>query len=147
MGLIDCHAHLFPPHVMEAMQEFGARTYFGRGFFADPGFHSLERHLELMDRFNVETEGLNYASFLPAAAHQAGVPLSEVIRQTNDYSREATRVAPGRFAAAAAVDPFGGAEAMHELDRAVEKGGLFGISLCTNINGRALDDPAYEPIF
>src|SRR5437762_3245290 len=38
-------------------------------------------------------------------------------------------------------------EAMHELDRAVERGGLFGISLCTNINGRALDDPAYEPIF
>jgi aminocarboxymuconate-semialdehyde decarboxylase len=33
------------------------------------------------------------------------------------------------------------------LDRAVEKLGLFGISLSTNVDGRALDDPVYEPIF
>src|SRR6185295_10144122 len=41
----------------------------------------------------------------------------------------------------------GGEAALHELDRAVEKLGLFGISLSTNLDGRALDDPVYEPIF
>lgn len=147
MGLIDCHAHLFPPLLMEAMQEFGARTYFGRGFFADPGFHTLEHHLALMDRFDVDVEVINYASFLWPAANTAGIPVGEAVRRTNDYVNAACKAAPGRFAASAAVDPFGGPEALQELDRAVEHLGLFGISLVTNLGGRALDDPAYEPIF
>jgi aminocarboxymuconate-semialdehyde decarboxylase len=73
--------------------------------------------------------------------------MEEVVRTVNDYIAEACRVAPTRFVPAAAVDPFGGEVALRELDRAVEKLGLFGISLSTNVDGRALDDPVYEPIF
>jgi aminocarboxymuconate-semialdehyde decarboxylase len=73
--------------------------------------------------------------------------MEEVVRTVNDYIAEACRVAPTRFVPAAAVDPFGGEAALRELDRAVEKLGLFGISLSTNVDGRALDDPVYEPIF
>lgn len=147
MGLIDCHAHCLPPTVMDALRKFAAGSYLGRALFADEGFSSLERHLALMDRFGVEKEIINYGNLLLPAARAGGLPMEQVVRDVNDYIAEACRIAPNRFAPAAAVDPFGGEAALRELDRAVEKLGLFGISLSTNVDGRALDDPAYEPIF
>jgi predicted TIM-barrel fold metal-dependent hydrolase len=147
VGLIDCHAHFFPPDLINAFRKLTANTYFGPNMWADVGFTSLERHLELMDRYDVDTEVINYASFLPPSAKALGIPLDEAVRITNDYVSEACKAFPGRFKPAAAVNPFGGPEAMKELDRAVEQRGLFGISLTANLDGRALDDPEFEPIF
>jgi len=147
MGLIDCHAHCLPKTIMDVLREWAAGTYLGRSLYADEGFNSLERHLVLMDKFGVEKEVINYGNLLVPAAKTGKLPMEEVVKTVNDYIAEACRVAPGRFVPAAAVDPFGGKAALCELDRAVEKLGLFGISLSTNVDGRALDDPAYEPIF
>ena len=147
MGLIDCHAHCLPQVLMDALRSFAAGTYLGRSLYADEGFTSLERHLVLMDRFDVDKEVINYGNLLVPAARAGGLPMEKVVPMVNDYIAEACRIAPGRFIPAAAVDPFGGEAALRELDRAVEKLGLFGISLSTNVDSRALDDPAYEPIF
>ena len=147
MGLIDCHAHCLPKTIMDVLREWAAGTYLGRSLYADEGFNSLERHLALMDKFGVEKEVINYGNLLVPAAKTGKLPMEEVVRTVNDYIAEACRVAPARFVPAAAVDPFGGEAALRELDRAVEKLGLFGISLSTNVDGRALDDPVYEPIF
>jgi aminocarboxymuconate-semialdehyde decarboxylase len=147
MGLIDCHAHCLPKTIMDVLREWAAGTYLGRSLYADEGFNSLERHLVLMDKFGVEKEVINYGNLLVPAAKTGKLPMEEVVRTVNDYIAEACRVAPTRFVPAAAVDPFGGEAALRELDRAVEKLGLFGISLSTNVDGRALDDPVYEPIF
>jgi len=147
MGLIDCHAHCLPKTIMDVLREWAAGTYLGRSLYADEGFNSLERHLALMDKFGVEKEVINYGNLLVPAARTGKLPMDEVVKTVNDYIAEACRVAPARFVPAAAVDPFGGEPALRELDRAVEKLGLFGISLSTNVDGRALDDPVYEPIF
>ena len=147
MGLIDCHAHCLPKTIMDVLREWAAGTYLGRSLYADEGFNSLERHLVLMDKFGVEKEVINYGNLLVPAAKTGKLPMEEVVKTVNDYIAEACRIAPARFVPAAAVDPFGGATALRELDRAVEKLGLFGISLSTNVDGRALDDPVYEPIF
>jgi len=147
MGLIDCHAHCLPKTIMDVLREWAAGTYLGRSLYADEGFNSLERHLVLMDKFGVEKEVINYGNLLVPAAKTGKLPMEEVVKTVNDYIAEACRVAPSRFVPAAAVDPFGGDAALRELDRAVEKLGLFGISLSTNVDGRALDDPVYETIF
>ena len=147
MSLIDCHAHCLPPTILDALREFAAGSYLGRTLYADEGFSSLEKHLTLMDRFDVDKEVINYGNLLVPAARARKLPMDKVVKMVNDYIAEASRIAPGRFIPAAAVDPLGGEAAMEELDRAVEKLGLFGISLSTNLDGRALDDPVYEPIF
>ncbi len=147
MSLIDCHAHCLPRTILDALREFAAGSYLGRTLYADEGFSSLEKHLVLMDRFDVEKEVINYGNLLVPAARARKLPMDQVVKMVNDYIVEASRIAPGRFIPAAAVDPLGGEAAMDELDRAVEKLGLFGISLSTNLDGRALDDPVYEPIF
>ncbi|HXF75049.1 MAG TPA: amidohydrolase family protein, partial [Methylomirabilota bacterium] len=147
MNLIDCHAHCLPPNILAALREFASGSYLGKSLYADEGFSSLEKHLALMDRFGVEKEVINYGNLLLPAARAGNLPIDQVVKMVNDYIAEACRIAPGRFVPAAAVDPFGGEAALQELDRAVEKLGLYGISLSTNIDGRALDDPAYEPIF
>jgi aminocarboxymuconate-semialdehyde decarboxylase len=132
---------------MDVLREWAAGTYLGRSLYADEGFNSLERHLVLMDKFGVEKEVINYGNLLVPAARTGKLPMEEVVKTVNDYIAEACRIAPARFVPAAAVDPFGGEAALRELDRAVEKLGLFGISLSTNVDGRTLDDPVYEPIF
>src|SRR5437764_470492 len=107
--------------------------------WSDPGFTEIQRHVELMDRYSVDTEVLEYGAFIPTAAKAAGIPMVQAVRLVNEYVTTAVREFPGRFVAAAAVDPFGGEEAVRELEQAVERHGLFGISLSTNVDGRHLD--------
>ena len=38
-------------------------------------------------------------------------------------------------------------EALEEMDRAIEKLGARGVQVCTNVNGRALDDAEFFPVF
>lgn len=147
MNLIDCHAHCLPPSILDALREFAVGSYLGKSLYADEGFASLEKHLKLMDRIGVEKEVINYGNLLVPAARARKLPMEQVVKMVNDYIAEAVRIAPKRFIPAAAVDPMAGEAGLKELDRAVEKLGLFGISLSTNLDGRALDDPMYEPIF
>ena len=147
MKLIDCHAHCLPPSILDALREFAVGSYLGKSLYADDGFASLERHLNLMERFGVDKEVINYGNLLVPAARARKLPMDQVVKMVNDYIAEAVRIAPSRFIPAAAVDPMDGEAGLKELDRAVEKLGLFGISLSTNLDGRALDDPVYEPIF
>jgi predicted TIM-barrel fold metal-dependent hydrolase len=147
MGIIDCHAHLLPLPIAEGLRAATANTYFGRTMWSDPGFTELERHIALMDRYDVEAEVIEYGALIASGAPAAKMSLADAVRLVNDHVSEACRAFPGRFIAAAAVDPFGGPDALRELDRAVEQRGLYGISLTTNVDGRALDDQAYEPIF
>jgi predicted TIM-barrel fold metal-dependent hydrolase len=66
----------------------------------------------LMDRFGVEKEVINYGNLLVPAARARKLPMQQVVKMVNDYIIEASRVAPGRFIPAAAVDPYGGEAAL-----------------------------------
>ena len=59
-----------PPLIIDAFRIITANTYFGRSMWADVGFQSLERHLEVMDQYDVETEVIEYGAFLPPAAYR-----------------------------------------------------------------------------
>ena len=73
MSLIDCHAHCLPPTILDALREFAAGSYLGRTLYADEGFSSLEKHLALMDRFDVEKEVINYGTAARAVPPEAAV--------------------------------------------------------------------------
>ena len=101
MSLIDCHAHCLPPTILDALREFAAGSYLGRTLYADEGFSSLEKHLTLMDRFDVDKEVINYGNLLVPAARARKLPMDKVVQMVNDYIAEASRIAPGRFLPAA----------------------------------------------
>lgn len=73
---------------------------------------------------------------------------AEVARISNDAMAELVRRHPDRFPAFVAGVPMQDMTAtMDELKRAVESLGARGVQIYTNINGRPLDDPEYEPLF
>src|ERR671932_596626 len=84
VGLIDCHAHLMPPALMDPYRILTASTYFGANMWSDPGFTEIERHIEMMDRYGVETEVLEYGAFIPPAARAARIPMVDAVRLVNE---------------------------------------------------------------
>jgi uncharacterized protein len=69
-------------------------------------------------------------------------------RLANDGLAEICRKYPKQFPAFVAALPMNNPSgALLEMDRAVETLGARGIEIKTNINGRALDDPQFFPIF
>jgi aminocarboxymuconate-semialdehyde decarboxylase len=68
-------------------------------------------------------------------------------RLMNDGYAEMARAYPGRFLPLATVPLQDPPRAARELERAVTQAGLRGVSLCTHVNGRDLDDPANAPLF
>jgi len=72
----------------------------------------------------------------------------DLARIANDGMAEVVQRHPDRFAAFVAALPFHDPEtSLAELARAVETLGARGMQIFTNVNGRPLDDPEFEPYF
>jgi uncharacterized protein len=72
----------------------------------------------------------------------------ELARAANDGMAELVRRYPDRFPGFVAALPMHDPDAnMAELRRAIDELDAWGIQIFTNINGRPLDDPEFQPIF
>jgi len=65
----------------------------------------------------------------------------------NDDIAEKMQKYPGRFEGIAALPWQNAAEAIQEMDRAKDELGLCAVMLFSNIGGRPVDDPDFEPIY
>jgi aminocarboxymuconate-semialdehyde decarboxylase len=160
---IDVHAHYVPPNSLKMASEIGARqgllmenddhgravlTRGGKPFLSPlkAEFFDLELRLSIMDRQGVDMQVMSPASsyffyWMPAEESL------EYARWLNDHMAEAVAKYPTRLAALASLPMQDGAKAAAELDRAVNRLGLRGAEIASNINGRYLDDPAFEPVW
>jgi len=86
---------------------------------------------------------------VPSPELLSGPELSpELARLANDGMAEMCRKWPDRFPTFAASLPMNNvAAAVDEMDRAIGTLGACGVQILTSVNGRALDDPEYWPIF
>jgi len=71
----------------------------------------------------------------------------EAARMVNDGIAEFVGKKPDRFAGLGSVPMPDGNEAANELERCVGKLGLKGAQILTNVAGRELSDPAFEPFW
>ncbi len=155
---VDIHAHFYPADYLEAVQrasgEISLRTEpSGRRVFCrgeakvaalnppalDPGLR-----LEAMDAAGVRVQALSLTfpsvNFLPP---RQGADLARV---ANDALADVVETSGGRFAALAAVPQKDAALGAAELTRAVERLGLRGAIVFSNIDGVYLDDPSQRPL-
>lgn len=148
-GRIDCHIHYMPSGIGDRLRDHLA----GRGALramvaAQPAWRDLSVHREFMDRSGVEIAVvLPYASEILSGLGSLGSSLNEA---TEVYNRSMSRdmaSSSGRFLATAVVDPFGGKEAIAQLDRSLSLPGMVAIGLLASYDGVALDDPAFTAIF
>jgi aminocarboxymuconate-semialdehyde decarboxylase len=160
---IDVHAHYVPPDSLKVASEIGKGyglkleknergrdvvTRDGKNFLTQlkAEFSDLDVRLSIMDAQGVDMQALSPASsyfFYWMAAEES----LEYARWLNDRLAEAVAKHPQRLVALASVPMQDSGKAASELERAVNKLGLRGVEIASNINGRYFDDAAFNPFW
>jgi predicted TIM-barrel fold metal-dependent hydrolase len=142
---IDVHAHYWTDDYLDLLVDMGkADTGTQRGMGAGGG-DELDARLRLMDRAGVEMQVLSASPQLPHSEdRQKAVAAARIV---NDQYAELVERYPDRFRAFAAVPMPHIEESITEMGRALEELGMVGVALNTTVLGRALVEPAFEPIF
>ncbi len=148
-GLIDCHIHYMPSVFGDRLREILAGDNVLRSVVASrPAWRDLSVHRDLMQQSNVEIAiVLPYATELIRGLKSLGGSLNENMEAYNRSMSEDLSLTNGQFFGAAVVDPFGGKDAIAQLDRSLSLPSMVAIGLNASYEGISLDDPAFEPIY
>ena len=110
------------------------------------GGHDIARRFADMDAAEVDMHVLSVAPQTWAYDQEAACAAAIATIQNDEMARLA-REYPDRFAGIAALPMQAPEKAAEELRRAVTKLGLHGAMIGSNICGRNLDDPRFEPLW
>jgi uncharacterized protein len=146
MARIDIFNHVMPMAYLEALKEHG-----------DPGMvkrmttlrmlWDIEARVKMLDQWPDVQQVLTLA--VPSPEMLGGPERSpELARLANDGMAAMCRKWPGKFPTFAASLPMNNVDAaLAEMDRAIGALGARGIQILTSVNGRALDEPEFWPVF
>ena len=145
---IDMFCHILPPAYFERMTAISARGgYMQKRIREIPAMVDLDLRFKMMDLFGDYVQVLSLAA-PPLEALGAADASPELARLANDGMAEIVSRHPDRFPAFIASMPMNNVDAaVREIDRAVTDLRAAGIQIFTNVNGTALDDPQFAPIF
>ncbi len=147
MRKLDVFPHIFPKAYFDKMVEVIPNKAAVRRWTAIPVLFDLDARLRMMKEFGDYQQILTLS--MPAIEFVAGPEKSpELARLANDGMHDICAKHPNEFPAFVASVPMNNVKAtLDEMTRAIEKLGARGIQIFTNVNGRPLDDPEFEPIF
>lgn len=139
---VDIFSHIFPPHYWQR-----AKDYCPPNMSIDRALWDLDERFRVMDRYDEYVQVLAFST-PPVEAVLDPPEAAGLARAGNDELAELVACYPDRFVAGVACLPMGDVSAaMQEADRAINQLGLKGVQVYSNINGRPLDDPEFEPLF
>jgi predicted TIM-barrel fold metal-dependent hydrolase len=135
--LVDVHHHMIPPAYLAALRHAGLDT----GEF--PAW-SPHRSLEMMDRLGIEKAFLSISS--PGVWFGDDEKGRDLARECNEYAASIVQSHPERFEALAVL-PFPYTDgSIRELAYATDTLGLGGTILLSNVQGRYVGDPEFDPL-
>lgn len=135
--LMDVHQHMVPPAYLAALKNAGLDT----GEF--PAW-SPQRSLEMMDRLGIQKASLSISS--PGVWFGDDTKARELARECNEYAASIVESYPERFEALAVL-PFPDTEgSLLELAYATDTLGMAGVILYSNVQGRYVGDPEFDPL-
>jgi len=141
--IVDFQHHFTPRELMR--EDPGDRLILNYDALGAPSYtvhkllYDLDEHVRMMDVAGVDAAWLTSAAGMCADL--------ETSRLVNDKAKKAERDYPGRFIGAAHAHPLGGAEAFKELARCRHELGFPGVTICSEFDGKWIDDPAIEPFW
>ncbi len=142
---IDAYTHFIPEKFFNKLVESGHRDI-GKRVREIPSIHDLEVRRRVVDKFPDYAQILSY-SLPPLELLTQGAQLDEYSKMINDGFAGITAKYgdqfPGWVAQTSLAAPDAG---VGEATRAIKNGAL-GVQIYTNVAGRPLDDPAFEPFF
>jgi aminocarboxymuconate-semialdehyde decarboxylase len=161
--IVDIHAHYVPKESLKVAEEIGRRYNLkvetderGRELVTRDGkrsfgplrdeFHDLKLRLAIMDQQGIDVQVLSAQNsfFFYWMAPEEGL---EFARWLNDAFAQTVRSYPDRFSALATVPLQDIDKAALELERAVQKLGLRGVQIGSNVKGRYFDDLGFDPFW
>src|SRR5262250_1888718 len=98
--------------------------------------YDLDEHVAMMDLSGIDAAWLTSAQGMCADL--------DTSRFVNNKAKQAEKDYPGRFIGAAHANPFGGAEALKELNRCKHELGFPGVVITSETNDLYLDAPQFE---
>jgi len=153
---IDCQSHLFCPEAVSLMEK---RTEDPRVFMRDggrviqmgdwlrkipPHYMDVDVKLAAMDANGIAMTALSVNDPGP---EWFGADGPAVARLLNDFVADIVRRHPTRFFGLCVLPLQDMRAAIVELDRCVQKLGMKGVLLYTNLAGRFPDEPEFRPLF
>ncbi|GAA2613558.1 amidohydrolase family protein [Dactylosporangium fulvum] len=140
-GHIDVHQHYFPDFYVAALHRAGRAASGGAPL---PDWSEADC-LSMLDRRGIETAVLSLAPPGVQLGDPAGS--AELAARCNDYLAELCARHPGRLGGFGALPLPDVPASLAEIARVYDDLGLDGVGLLTNVAGRYLGDPEFEPVF
>ena len=158
MPVIDFHNHFYPPEYLQAIQSGQSNVrvthdsegnplvhYPGDYNILVPGHRDIAYRAEVLKRAGVTRQVLSFTT--PGTHVESPERAVELARMVNDALAGIVRERGDSFAALATL-PLNAPEAsVTELGRAFDDLGFRGAMLFSNVNGVALSDPRFWPLY
>jgi aminocarboxymuconate-semialdehyde decarboxylase len=145
---IDVFPHIMPRRYFDRMLQVAPPGMaLQKRMSGIPVLVDLDLRLRIMDRYEGYVQVLTIAN--PPIEVVGGPQVSpDLARLANDEMAAIVGRHPDRFPGFVASLPMNNPEAaVREIDRALDELGATGVQIYTNVNGRPLDLPEYQPIF
>jgi uncharacterized protein len=144
---IDAYTHFIPKRFFAELLESGVHKDIGKRVREIPAIHDLDVRLRVVDAFTDYAQILSY-SVPPIEVMVEPAKVEGLTRILNDGLAEIVERHPHHFpgfiAQAALAAPDAG---VAEAERAIRDLGALGVQIYTNVNGKPLDRPEFEPFF
>ncbi len=146
--IVDIYTHLFPKAAYERMTEMSSDLgNIGKRIANMRFLHDLDDRFREMDSYGDYRQVISLPNppLEDVTSPEQGI---EIVKIANDAMAELVQKHPDRFPAFVAAVAMHDLEgAMAELDRAINQLGDKGVQVFTNVAGKPLDDPQFEPLF
>ncbi|HVT57143.1 MAG TPA: amidohydrolase family protein [Thermoanaerobaculia bacterium] len=158
MAIIDFHNHYYPPDYLDALRSGRSNVritvdtngnpllhYPGDYNIAVRGHRDIEYRAEVVASLGVDLQVLSLTT--PGTHVEEPATAARLASLVNDSFASAVRDHRGRFAALATLPLNDPAAAVRELERAMTQLGMRGAMLFSNVNGVALADARFWPLY
>jgi aminocarboxymuconate-semialdehyde decarboxylase len=144
---IDAYTHFVPKRFFDEVLEKGGHADIGKRVREIPSIHDLDVRKRIVDSFPDYAQILAYPQPPLEVMTKSPEQAEEYAKIINDGFAELCAKESDRFPGWVAQAPLTAPDAgVRECERAIRNGAL-GVQIFTNVNGRPLDEPAFEPFF
>jgi len=142
---VDAYTHFIPANVFNKIVDSG-HTDIGKRVREIPSIHDLDVRRKVVESFSDYAQILSYP-MPPPEVLMKGNEVEEYCKLIDDGFAEICTKYPKHFPGWVGQGALGAPDAgVREAERALKNGAL-GIQIYTNVAGKPLDDPAFEPFF
>jgi len=144
---LDAYTHFMPQRFFQEILSTGDHRDIGKRVREIPCIHDLDVRLKVIDSFPDYAQIISYAQ-PPFEVMTGPEKVDEYARMVNDGFAELCAKHPDHFPGFVAQVSLAGPDAgVGEAERAMKDLGALGVQIYTNVKGKPLDRPEFEPFF